>query len=197
MFKPFDDPKGCFSFQGLPSKFFLDPSPFGNGALLILHQYANNAMDIDSRHVSGVKQAVAQVRETFGESSGALEFYGITDRTGSDSYNKTLSTTRARNALNRFIAELGFTNSNHTFSNGLGESFDAEYFDAKDGTAHAGFRGVACYFWESSLTARDPVLTTSIAFAKPHSKGSAQESSLLGPLHLGRLRANPRSTFGI
>jgi hypothetical protein len=196
MFKAFEDPKGCFSFQPIPSKFFLEPSPFGNGALLILHRYANNASDIDSRHVFGVKETVAQVRETFGERSGALEFYGISDRTGSDRYNKALSAAKAKNALNRFVAELGFQSFNHTFSNGLGETFEAEYFDAKDGTAHEGFRGVACYFWESSSTARDPMLTTSIAFAKPHSKGSAQETSLFGPLHLGRLRATPRSTFG-
>lgn len=190
MFKAFDDPKGNFSFFPLPSLFFLDPSPFGNGALLVLKKFALNSTALSAAHGAGIKQAAGQVISTFGKDQGSLEVYGLTDRSGSETINMTVSAARANTVLRAVKAALGLSDFHMTSSMGLGERFADEYQENRDNTKNENMRGVACYFWESISTARDPMLVTSIKFAKPPNGGP-----LLGPLFLGRFRSTPPSPF--
>lgn len=190
MFTAFDDPSGHFSFSPLPAKFFLDQSPFGGGALLVLNKFDKNSTSTNARHGMGIARAVAQVISAFGPQKGLLEVYGISDRTGSESINLTISAARARNALAQVKGALGLSDFNMTSSAGLGERFADEYFQDKDLSNDANMRGVACYFWESISVAQDPVLVLSIKFATPP-KGN----TMLGPLFLGRFRSSPPSPF--
>lgn len=190
MFTPFSDPGGNFAFVPMPAKLFSDPPVFGGGALLVLNQFATNATSISAKHSAGIKFAAAQVRANFGQDEGVLEVYGVTDRTGSEKVNNTISAARARNVLTTVKATLGLSEFHLTASAGLGERFADEYRQEKDGSKDANMRGVACYFWESIATARDPMLVLSIKFARPP-KGDV----LLAPLFLGRFQSSPPSPF--
>lgn len=195
MFAPVDDPKGNWSFVPIPRKFFLEATPFGGGAVLILNKFLNNSGAVLTTHSPGIAVAIAQARANFGPGNGVLEVYGLTDRTGSDAYNLDLSAKRAKNALLFLKVGLGLSDFNLTWSAGLGERFAAEYYQEKDSTIDANFRGVACYLWDSFSTATDIALQLHIKFASPPG-GAGAERSLLGPLHLGRFRSSPPSPFG-
>jgi hypothetical protein len=101
---------------------------------------------------------------------------------------------RAEAAMDGIRASMSLQ-GNIVFANGLGERLADEYFQLPDDTRNANFRGVACYLWESFSTARDPFLRLSVAFATPPTGGSALNRRFLSALHMGRHRAQPRSTF--
>lgn len=195
MFTFTESPTGKFTLIPMPNRFFELPSPSGGGALLILNGFANNSANLQSEHFQGIQIAAAQAAASFGAGSGALEFYGITDRTGTAEYNLQLSRLRAATALNTMRATMGLADRMVTFSNGLGERLAEEYFEHLDNTRSEGFRGVACYIWESMNRATDPFFQLEVAFAAPPTGGSPTNRVLLAPLHLGRLKSSPRSPF--
>ena len=195
MFTFIDSPTGQFTLLPFPAEFFDTASPFGNGALLLLNQFANNSAVLRAAHVQGILIAAAQASATFGTGFGALEVYGLTDRTGSEALNLELSTRRAQAALSALSSAMALGSTNVVFSNGLGERFADEYFQKADNTRDAQFRGVACYLWESFSTAIDPILRLNVSFAAPPTGGGGKRRLFLGALHMGRLRAQPRPPF--
>jgi OmpA family len=195
MFIPTDSPTGHFTLLPMPREFFETPPPFGGGALLVLNKFANNSASLRAEHMVGIRIAAAQAAATFGPSTGSLEVYGLTDRTGSEQLNKDLSGRRARAALEALRAAMGLGDFRATFANGLGERFAAEYFELADNSRDDMFRGVACYLWESFTMARDPILRLEISFATPPTGGSPRRRVFLAALHMGRLRAQPASPF--
>lgn len=195
MFTTVDSPSGHFILLPFPNDFLELPNPFGVGGLLILNKFANNSARLHPEHVRGIAIAAAQGTATFGAGSGALECYGITDRSGSETLNKVLSTRRAEAALGALGTAMGLGQSNVRFANGLGERFADEYFGQGEDSRNDVFRGVVCYLWESLSAATDPVLRINIAFAAPPLEGGGRRRIFLAALHMGRLRALPRSPF--
>lgn len=196
MFSATDDPGGFFALRPLPKLLFDIASPFGSGAQLFLLRFPKNSAQLLPQHLAGVSLAAAQAKQTFGESAGALEVYGLTDRSGTDAFNLGLSTQRAKNAETALRGAMGLGSFNQSFSNGLGEEFEKLYFpNFKDGSSADQFRGVVCYLWESIATARDVGLRIQVAFAAPPMSDDDGRKSVLGPLHMGRVRMTPRSTF--
>jgi hypothetical protein len=201
MFAVVQSPTEHFLIAPLPPSFFETPPPFGGGAMLILNKFDNNSASLRAEHVQGILIAAAQASGNV----SACEAYGITDRTGSESFNLALSTRRANTALAALNTALSLGSSRLTFANGLGERFADEYFQLADGTEsgkkkgttgrNEDFRGVVCYLWESFATATDPFLQVSIAFAAPPTGGGGLSRTFLPALHMGRLRAQPRSPF--
>jgi hypothetical protein len=201
MFSRVDSNTGHFKILPLPADLFLDPSPFGDGALLFLKKFDNNSAALLPAHSQGILLAAGQALATFGQNSRpALEAYGITDRSGSDALNKSLSTKRAQNALDAMIAAMSLSSDRITFANGLGERFADEYFQIKDDRSdpsfrNENFRGVALYIWQSLSTAQETGLRLNVAFAAPPTGGGPGRKNFLSFLHLGRIRALPRSPF--
>ncbi len=196
MFSVIQDPTGFFALRPLPSTLFDIASPFGSGAQLFLLRFPKNSATLLPQHLVGIGFAVAQARSTFGSSSGAIEAYGLADRSGSDAFNKQLSDKRAVNVKNTLVGAMGIGDFGTSFSNGLGEQFEKEYFpDDPDNSTNDAFRGVVCYLWESIATARDVALRIQISFATPPMSNRTGRATLLGPLNLGRLRSTPRSVF--
>jgi hypothetical protein len=196
MFSVIADPKGFFALRPLPKSLFDIASPFGSGAQLFLLRFPKNSATLLPQHLAGIGIAAAQARLTFGSSSGVIEAYGMTDRSGSDAFNKQLSVKRAENVKNTLLGAMGLSGSGGSFSNGLGEQFEKEYFpESPEDSSNDAFRGVVCYLWESIATARDAALRIQIAFANPPMSNETGRATLLGPLNLGRLRSSPRSVF--
>ena len=195
MFTAVDSPTGHFALVPIPARFFEVPPPFGAGALLVLNRFANNSAALLPPHMAGIQIAAAQARSSFGSSSGACEVYGITDRTGSETLNRELSKRRAQAALSALTSAMSLLDGAITFSNGLGERFADEYFQASDNSRDENFRGVACYIWESFATATDPFLKVNVAFAAPPLGGGDGRRVFLAALHMGRHRAQPLSVF--
>ncbi len=196
MFFATNDPGGFFSLRPMPNSVFDIASPFGSGAQLVLQRFPKNSAQLLPQHSAGISVAAAQARQTFGASGGAIELFGLTDRSGQDAFNIGLSTNRARNAENALRIAMSLGDFSASFSNGLGEEFEKLYFpNDKDGSSNDSFRGVVCYLWESIATARDVGLRLQISFAAPPLPAGDRRTSVLGPLHLGRLRATPRSSF--
>jgi hypothetical protein len=186
MFTSTDSSTGQFGIRPIPELFFELPSPFGSGAMLVLNGFGNNSAKLAAEHHRGVQILVAQVRSSWGPGSGVGEFYGITDRSGSDALNQRLSGQRAQNARDALWSALGFGEAHINHFDGLGETFAAEYFQEADDSRHGGFRGVACYVWESFAVARDTVLQMNVKAAKPPDGGGGFRRTFLAPLHLGR-----------
>lgn len=111
-------------------------------------------------------QAFSIAATQAGGNVSALEIYGITDRKGSEAVNKVVSTQRANAALGPLKKMLGLSPLSTTFANGLGERFADEYHQR-----------------------------VSVGFATPPTGGGGQGAVFLSPLHMGRLRAQPRSSF--
>ncbi|MFO0915865.1 MAG: hypothetical protein U0795_23100 [Pirellulales bacterium] len=195
MFTFTESPTGKFTLIPMPDRFFEFPSSNSGGALLILNGFANNSATLLAEHHLGILIAATQAMASFGTGSGALEFYGVTDRTGSDEYNLQLSRQRAATALNVMKSAMGLADHLVAFSNGLGERLADEYYQKQDNTRSDGLRGVACYLWDSVNRATDPFFRLEIAFAAPPTGGDPARRALLGPLHLGRLKSSPRSPF--
>lgn len=195
MFTFTEGPTGKFTLIPMPDRFFEFPSSNSGGALLILNGFANNSATLTSEHNQGILIAATQAMASFGTGSGALEFYGITDRTGSADYNLQLSRQRAATALSAMRSAMGLQDRMLAFSNGLGERLADEYYQQQDNTRSDGFRGVACYLWDSLNRATDPFFQLEIAFAAPPTGGDPARRALLAPLHLGRLKSAPRSPF--
>ncbi len=196
MFSATDDPGGFFALRPMPASVFDIASPFGSGAQLFLQRFTKNSAELLPQHAAGISIAAAQARLTFGASGGAIEIFGMTDRSGKDAFNQALSTNRAKNAENALRSAMSLGSFNASFSNGLGEEFEKQYFPKdQDGSSNDRFRGVICYLWESISTARDVGLRIQIGFAGPPLTEGDARTSVLGPLHLGRLRATPRSSF--
>jgi hypothetical protein len=188
-----DSPTGHFSIRPIPPRFFFDPSPFGNGGMLVLNSFPNNSSKLVGEHHRGIKVFAAQAKAAFLGGFGAGEFYGITDRTGSESYNFKMSQFRAANARDAVWAAMDFNDERVSFVEGLGERFAAEYFAEADNSRHGGFRGVACYVWPTFATGRDPGLRIEIAAAGPPEGGGAFRRTFLAALHMGR--RNPECPF--
>jgi len=187
MFTVIDNPTGHFTLLPFPSSLFFEPPPFGAGAMLVLNEFRLNSSKLNAEHVRGMTILAGQAQATWGGVELAVgEFFGVTDRSGSDSFNQKLSTQRAKSARDALWGVLGLGDANLTFSVGLGEQFAAEYYQEADNTQHGGFRGVACYLWESLSTARDPGLRIEIASASPPEGGFGNRRIFLPPLHLGR-----------
>jgi OmpA family len=195
MFTTVESPTGHFTLIRFPEDFHELPNPFGSGGLLILNRFANNSAQLQSEHKRGLLIAASQARETFGAGNGALEVYGTTDRSGSESLNKALSTRRAEAALATLRDAMALSPSSFTFANGLGERFADEYFAQGEDSRNDVFRGVLCYLWESFSTATDAVLRINVAFAAPPLEGDGRRRIFLAALHMGRLRAQPPSPF--
>ncbi len=190
-FSPVVSNTGHFTITPFPATLFETPPPFGAGALLVLNKYDNDSFSMRSEHALGISIAAAQAAN----SVRALEIYGITDRAGSESHNLTLSRRRAETARTALMTALGLGPNSITFANGLGERFAAEFFDLKgENDRDPTMRGVACYLWDSFAVATDPFLQVSVAFATPPT-GGGRFRSFLAALHMGRLRAQPRSIF--
>jgi len=191
MFTRVGSPTGHFILDPLPASLFEFPPAFGGAALLRLVRFDNNSAALRPEHLQGIAIAAQQA----GGQMQACECYGVTDRSGSEELNRALSSRRAQTALTSLTSALGLTEARVTFANGLGERFAAEYFAMADNQREGGFRGVACYLWESFAVATDPFLKISVSFASPPDGGGGQSKILLSPLHMGRLRAQPRSPF--
>lgn len=181
---------GSFLIRPIPKVFFFDPVPFGAGAMLILTNFPLNSSNLTAEHIRGVTILASQAQAAWGSRSlGGLsvgEFLGITDRSGGDKSNERLSLKRAKTARDALWAAMGKSDVDLSFSHGLGEQFAARYYGQKDGTRSAGFRGVVCYLWESSTTARDVGLKLAIKAAAPPEGGFGLSRQFLPPLHLGR-----------
>jgi hypothetical protein len=193
MFATVESPTGHFHIRAMPPRFFLDPSPFGDGGMLILNSFKNNSSKLAGEHYRGVEIFAAQAKAAFESGFGAGEFYGITDRSGSEAYNYKMSRFRADNAKSALWAAMGFTDERGSHVEGLGERFAAEYYGKADNSRHEGFRGVACYLWQSFATARDPILRMEIAAAGPPDGGGDFRRLYLAALHMGR--RNPDNPF--
>lgn len=194
MFTQVIDPLGFYSLYPMPRTFFETPSPYGNGAMLILNNYPNNSTSITPMHAAGIAIAVAQANAVTGQGEAVLEAYGVTDRTGSDAYNLALSAKRAKIVVETMRSALGSLDWKASWSAGLGERFAAEYYSEVDSTRDSRMRGVVCYIWDSISEARDPFLRTEIQFASPPGSDPARRG-MLGPLHLGRYKSVPPSPF--